>query len=291
MPYEGPEPYVFVSYAHANNDKVYPVIKRLHEMGYRMWYDEGIEAGDKWFKVLSDHLRRSACMLLFWSPEAEKSQWVDKEILIALKNEIRIVGSVIIRTAIPDVLVDVQMLFRENFDSDEAFLDKLCKGLLAEKTKGPEPKPASSPVLEASRKEGWECKVRNDGTRIKDYWGNKSVVEVPNLYRGNQITVIGERAFRPKEVDEEGNAIDKLIHVIILEGIQKIKKGAFRGCKNLTDVTLPASVEAIAEDVFWDNEGDYRRLTFHCSRENRIAIEFATEHKFNIQYTDQEVLV
>ena len=129
VPYEGPEPYIFVSYAHANKDKVYPIIKQLHEMGYRLWFDEGIEAGDKWFKVISDHLRRSACMMLFWSPEAEKSQWVGKEILIALSNDIRIVGSIINSATVPDELVDVQLLFHENYDSDDTFLAKLCRSL------------------------------------------------------------------------------------------------------------------------------------------------------------------
>ena len=147
-PYEGQEPYIFVSYAHKNKDKVYPIIKRLHEMGYRLWYDEGIEAGDKWFKVISDHLRRSACMLLFWSPEAEKSQWVGKEILIALNNGIRIAGSVIIQTTIPDELVDVQMLFHENFDSNEAFLDKLVKGLPDRTVEVKPALPEPQPVLE-----------------------------------------------------------------------------------------------------------------------------------------------
>ena len=52
-------------------------------------------------------------MLLFWSPEAEESQWVEKEILIALNNGIRIAGSIIAKAAVPDELVNAQTLYYE----------------------------------------------------------------------------------------------------------------------------------------------------------------------------------
>ncbi len=42
-PYEGNEKYIFVSYAHVDGDIVYPIIERLHDAGFRIWFDEGIE--------------------------------------------------------------------------------------------------------------------------------------------------------------------------------------------------------------------------------------------------------
>lgn len=170
MPYEGPEPYIFVSYAHANKDKVYPIIKRLHEMGYRLWYDEGIEAGDKWFKVISDHLRRSACMLLFWSPETEKSQWVGKEILIALNKGIRIAGSIFAEATVPDELIDQQMLFYKSYPDEAAYLLKLQKGLpKIAKRPVPKPVPPPSPAPKPIPKpEPKPAPLEDDGT--KPFW-------------------------------------------------------------------------------------------------------------------------
>ena len=43
--HSGSAPYLFVSYAHVNADKVYPEIAWLHEAGINIWYDEGITAG------------------------------------------------------------------------------------------------------------------------------------------------------------------------------------------------------------------------------------------------------
>lgn len=38
--YKGSEPYIFLSYAHKNADKVLPEIDRLRKLGYHVWYDE-----------------------------------------------------------------------------------------------------------------------------------------------------------------------------------------------------------------------------------------------------------
>ena len=45
-PYEGTLPYLFVSYAHKNDAAVLEIISTLQSRGFRVWYDEGIEAGE-----------------------------------------------------------------------------------------------------------------------------------------------------------------------------------------------------------------------------------------------------
>ena len=47
-PYEGDKPYIFISYAHADDATVLPIIADMHSRGYNIWYDEGIEVGSEW---------------------------------------------------------------------------------------------------------------------------------------------------------------------------------------------------------------------------------------------------
>ena len=47
-PYEGDKPYIFISYAHADDDAVLPIVSDMHRRGYNIWYDEGIEVGSEW---------------------------------------------------------------------------------------------------------------------------------------------------------------------------------------------------------------------------------------------------
>ena len=249
VPYEGTEPYVFVSYAHKDADMVYPVIGKLHGMGYRLWYDEGIEVGDKWFKVVCDHLRQSACMLLFWSSEAEKSQWVGKEILIALNSHVRIAGSVIDSAALPDELVDVQMLFYGRFDSEDAFIDKLCKGLPRETKKTTDellvtapPPETETPSQLASPPEDFEWKLEGDGTAtVMGYRGEDSNVVIPSTYLNRRVSAVWRRAFHMNVYIET---------VTIPEGIIYIGDGAFFSCVNLKTIYLPKSLCAIDDNTF-----------------------------------------
>ena len=61
--YEGDEDYIFVSYAHKDADFVLPIIDNLHELGYRVWFDEGIEASAEWPEYIEDHMNRCSAVL------------------------------------------------------------------------------------------------------------------------------------------------------------------------------------------------------------------------------------
>ena len=47
-PYEGDKEFIFISYSHKDNALVFPVIEKLAENGFRVWYDEGIDPGSEW---------------------------------------------------------------------------------------------------------------------------------------------------------------------------------------------------------------------------------------------------
>ncbi|MBR4471524.1 MAG: TIR domain-containing protein [Erysipelotrichaceae bacterium] len=84
--YSGKEPYVFFSYAHANSDKVLPVIEILDQKNYRLWYDAGIEAGSNWPEVVASHLLNSDTVLLFVSDRFLKSQNCAREVNYAVSE-------------------------------------------------------------------------------------------------------------------------------------------------------------------------------------------------------------
>ena len=47
-PYEGDEPYLFLSYSHKDSEKAGKIIRVLKKNGFRVWYDEGITPGAEW---------------------------------------------------------------------------------------------------------------------------------------------------------------------------------------------------------------------------------------------------
>ena len=54
--YNGNDKYIFVSYAHKDSDTVLPIISEMQKSGFRIWFDEGIEAGTEWPEYIAEHL-------------------------------------------------------------------------------------------------------------------------------------------------------------------------------------------------------------------------------------------
>ena len=63
--YSGDKPYIFISYAHKDANRIYPVIQALQNNGFRVWYDEGLEVGSHWSETIATHMDKSQCVLCF----------------------------------------------------------------------------------------------------------------------------------------------------------------------------------------------------------------------------------
>lgn len=82
--YEGDKPYIFISYAHKNTDKVMPAIQALEEVGYPVWYDAGIQVGTEWPEYIARHLLNCSLVIAFISKESIASPNCRQEIVYAL---------------------------------------------------------------------------------------------------------------------------------------------------------------------------------------------------------------
>ena len=128
--YKGEQPYIFISYAHKDSDIVLPVVAKLQQDGYRVWYDEGIAPGSNWDVYISQHLDRSSNVLCFLSKSYVKSQNCKDELALS-----RLKGKPMNIVYIDDVQLSsglkmrygrIQALFFNNMTEDE-FYDKLYR--------------------------------------------------------------------------------------------------------------------------------------------------------------------
>ena len=85
--YEGNKPYLFVSYAHADSEKVLPVIRALYDQKYRAWYDEGIAPGSEWPQNITSHIKRASAFLAFVSPNYLSSPNCENEAHLAVEQK------------------------------------------------------------------------------------------------------------------------------------------------------------------------------------------------------------
>lgn len=82
-PYDGKEPYIFISYSHKDMDKVFPVVRKLQDEGFRVWYDEGIDPATEWDENIAQHISDCGCMIAFISENYVQSNNCKDEINFA----------------------------------------------------------------------------------------------------------------------------------------------------------------------------------------------------------------
>jgi hypothetical protein len=102
--YNGDKNYVFVSYAHKDAADVYPAIEALNARGFRLWYDEGIEAGADWANAIGQSLEKASVVLAFLSKNFVASENCHREIAFAEKHGIPVVSVSIGDVELPDDL-------------------------------------------------------------------------------------------------------------------------------------------------------------------------------------------
>jgi hypothetical protein len=83
VPYEGTEPFAFVSYKRGDFNVIAPVLRLIEEHGRNVWYDRGIPGGAEWDAVIEERVRRCQLLIVFVSNAAIASKYVRREVKFA----------------------------------------------------------------------------------------------------------------------------------------------------------------------------------------------------------------
>ncbi|HEU5424558.1 MAG TPA: AAA family ATPase, partial [Nitrolancea sp.] len=81
-------PYLFVSYASADRERVLPIVARLEAAGVKTWVDrDGIHGGANYALEIAEAIEHAAALLLFCSPASLASRNVKQELALAWRFE------------------------------------------------------------------------------------------------------------------------------------------------------------------------------------------------------------
>lgn len=132
--YEGTQPYIFISYSHKDNEQVHRIIRDLQARGFRIWYDNGIEAGSEWPEYIAAHLRGANCVISFISSNFVSSQNCRRELIFSQDLDKPMLCVYLEETELSDgIRMQLglnQALFRDKYDSLEAFSEALANAVL-----------------------------------------------------------------------------------------------------------------------------------------------------------------
>ncbi|HEY1561273.1 MAG TPA: toll/interleukin-1 receptor domain-containing protein, partial [Caulobacteraceae bacterium] len=74
---------IFISYARSTADQAQAIAVALRGHGYDVWRDDELPAHRSYAEVIEERLRSAKAVVVIWSAEAVKSQWVRAEANVA----------------------------------------------------------------------------------------------------------------------------------------------------------------------------------------------------------------
>jgi hypothetical protein len=246
--YKENEKYIFISYSHKDNDTILPIIENMQEEGFRVWFDEGIDAYAEYPQYIEEKIEGASAVLVFMTNNAAASKQCKNEInyAIILNKEILIVyiEETKLSLGMEFLLVSLQSMFKYRHRSEAEFLEKLCEARILQSCRGENIKKQAN----LKRKDG-KIVYKDEKTEVlrygvteigkSTYEGNKDIVGV---VLPKSITSIGVTAFC---------CCTNLESIVIPDSVTEISEGAFTGCKCLTGITLPQGIEFIDAYAFF----------------------------------------
>lgn len=80
-------PYIFISYAHKDKEIVLPLLSKLNEYGFRIWFDQNIEPASTWDDNIAEHIENAEFFVSMISPAYLDSQNCLDELRYALSQK------------------------------------------------------------------------------------------------------------------------------------------------------------------------------------------------------------
>lgn len=82
---------IFVSYKKSDRSRVRPLVERLRETGFDVWWDEAIAPSQSWRAEIASRLQGARCVIAVWthdSVDLEAGQWVMEEAAHGLSRRV-----------------------------------------------------------------------------------------------------------------------------------------------------------------------------------------------------------
>ncbi len=288
--YEGDEPYIFVSYSHADTAAVYEVLKLLDREKFRYWYDDTMEIGEDFREELRWRIENCSAFLLFVSESSMRSKYCGMEIITAFKHDKKIypvylTDDVEIPAPLKMILENLQHVKGVSKNNSDKYIGKLISGLPVEAMRSLE---TNGDVL-VRCKDGSTALSVPAGVHTIGGGAFKNCERLERIDFGGEVEILQREAFRgckalsrvflPKNVRKIGESAFRdcismtelvvecdepeigersfencsaLTSITLSDGITEIYGGAFNSCKALTEIRLPEKLTIVGESAFAD---------------------------------------
>lgn len=99
--YRGNDSYIFVSYSHKDSEMVYAEIRSMQDQGIRVWFDEGIDAGEEWTETLAVAIDGCSNFFFFITSHSAGSEHCRRELNYANQKGVAVTAIHLVPTDLP----------------------------------------------------------------------------------------------------------------------------------------------------------------------------------------------
>src|SRR5918993_4682057 len=79
---------IFISYARADRPRAEQLARALERTGWSVWWDRDIPPGRSFDEVIEEALSLARCVIVLWSEDSVRSEWVKTEASEAAQRRI-----------------------------------------------------------------------------------------------------------------------------------------------------------------------------------------------------------
>lgn len=119
-------PFVFISYSQQSVPSAAVLAQALINRGFNVWWDANLRSGQQFDNVIRQKLEEAAAVVVIWTPESARSQYVKMEagIAFAWKKLITVRSPDFGLTSIPEPFNDMHTVVITDIDAIVAALDE-----------------------------------------------------------------------------------------------------------------------------------------------------------------------
>ena len=251
--YEGDEPYIFISYAHDDAKRVYPIIKELYEAGWDLWYDEGIKTTERYLPVIANNLSLCAAVVLMLTNRCLERPFVmNYELEYARQLGVPVIPVLLEELYPLEYAREVAVELLKDAIAPDALLGRVAAETLPKRGTREAVPPAIRQnvvydVVLPPEVPGFEFTVSGDEITLIKYVGTQSDIVIPYTVKTSndemifRVTAIGNTTFK---------GCSFLRSVVIPEGVTRIGDSAFNRCTSLTNISIPETITIIGVWAF-----------------------------------------
>ncbi len=185
--------FAFVSYAHDDASRVYPIIRELYETGWNLWYDEGIRITERYLPEIARHVRECEVFLLFVTERSVKRPFViDFELAYAKLLRKKIIPIMIDAVErLPEAIAGIERVAPR--DAAMALRESGFEYFGARTATAPKDKSDVEYDLQTPPPmEDYRFSYYGDGIKLESYYGESGKVVIPGEYYGLPVRMLSE---------------------------------------------------------------------------------------------------